>query len=426
MSGRVVKRGRRPASAPARLLLRPHLALLLLLLCMSPTRAGQAPPLPAEVSLAVGETLLLMADVRRAALGSGRVVSFATPERGQLLLFGEAPGETTAELWLADGTRHHLRILVRGQDLGMRLAEVQELLAGVDGVTARISGRYVVLEGARAGAADRDRAAGIAALYPGEVLDFVGEVDWESMVQMQVRVVEVRRDQLEKLGLRWDAEAAGPVVGASAGGGNGGLSLRASLLSELTSRIDLLQQQGLAYTLAEPVLSCRSGDSARFVSGGEIPIPVTDGLGATDVQYKEYGLILQIRPHAGRDGTIHAEIDLELSQIDPSVRIGDYPGFIKRQTSTAFNVADGETMAIAGLLMRESGRDRAAVPGLGAIPVAGALFRSKRRQQRETELLVLISPRRFEAGVPASPPPHDQQSLIERAQQIQQSEAGHD
>lgn len=403
-----------------------RLIMVLLLLCMRPALGAQAPALPGEVSLAVGETLLLMVDVRRAALGSGSVVSFATPEPGQLLLFAEAPGETTAELWLTDGTQHRMRIRVREQDLSRRLAEVQELLAGVDGVRARLSGRFVVLEGSRAGAADRARAAEIAALYPGEVLDFVGEVDWESMVQMQVRLVEVRRDQLVKLGLRWDSEAAGPAVAATAGGGQGGLSLRASMLSELTSRIDLLQQQGLAYTLAEPVLSSRSGDTARFVSGGEIPIPVTDGFGATDVQYKEYGLILQIRPHAGRDGTIHAEIDLELSQIDPSVRIGDYPGFIKRHTSTAFNVADGQTMAIAGLLMRESGRDRAAVPGLGSIPVAGALFRSKRRQKRETELLVLISPRRFEAGVPSTGPAPDQQSLIERARQIEQSEPQHD
>ncbi len=404
----------------------PRVLLLLLVLCISPTRAGQAPPLPDDVSLSVGETLLLMADVRRAALGSGRVVSFATPERGQLLLFGEAPGETTAELWLADGTQHRLRIRVREQDLTRRLAEVQELLAGSDGVRARLSGRFVVLEGSRAGAADRARAADIAALYPGEVLDFVGEVDWESMVQMQVRLVEVRRDQLHTLGLRWDAQAAGPTLSAAAGDGHGGLSLRASLLSELTSRIDLLQQQGLAFTLAAPVLSCRSGDVARFVSGGEIPIPVTDGLGATDVQFKEYGLILQVRPHAGRDGTIHAEIDLELSQIDPSVRIGDYPGFIKRQTSTAFNVADGEAMAIAGLVMREQGRDRASVPGLGSLPVAGALFRSKRRQSRETELLVLISPRRFEAGVPSQLPAQDQQSLSGRAAEIEAQGPGHD
>lgn len=395
---------------------------LLLLLCARTASAGQ-PVLPEEISLAVGETMLLMADVRRAAIGTGSVVSMATPERGQLLLFGESAGETTAELWLADGSMQRLRIRVRERDLSRRLQDVRELLSGIDTVNARVSGRFVVLEGSRAGAADRARAAEIATLYPGEVLDFVGEADWESMVQMQVRLVEVRRDQLHRLGLRWDNEAAGPLVSAAAGGGNGGLSLQASMLSELTSRIDLLQQQGLAYTLAEPVLSCRSGGVARFVSGGEIPIPVTDGLGATDVQYKEYGVILEIRPRTGRDGAIYAGVDIELSQIDTAVRVGDYPGFVKRQTSTAINAVQGETIAVAGLLMRERGRDTSAVPGLGAIPLAGSLFRSRRRMERETELLVLITPRRFDAGVPSTESPPDQSSLIQRAEQLRQGGA---
>lgn len=393
------------------------LLCLLLLLSAGSRAAAPAAPLPGEVSLAVGETLLLMADVRRAAVGTGTVVSLATPEQGQLLLFGEAPGETTAELWLADGAQHHLRIRVRERDLSQRLLEIQELLAGAAAVRARISGRYVVLEGARAGANDRARAAEIAALFPGDVLDFTGEGDWESMVQMQVRLVEVRRDQLHRLGLRWDSEAAGPAASATAGAGSGGLSINASMLSQLSSRIDLLQQQGLAYTLAEPVLSCRSGEVARFVSGGEIPIPVTDGLGATDVQYKEYGVILEIRPRVGRDGAIFAGVDVELSQVDTAVRVGDYPGFVKRQTSTAINAIEGETIAIAGLLMRERGRDRNAVPGLGSLPLAGALFRSRRSLERETELLVLITPYRFEAGVPLQER-RGQSQLIERSQQL--------
>jgi pilus assembly protein CpaC len=171
------------------------------------------------------------------------------------------------------------------------------------------------------------------------------------------------------------------------------------------------------------VLSCRSGGVARFVSGGEIPIPVTDGLGATDVQYKEYGVILEIRPRAGRDGAIYAGVDIELSQIDTAVRVGDYPGFVKRQTSTAINAVEGETIAVAGLLMRERGRDRSVVPGLGAIPVAGALFRSRRRMERETELLVLITPRRFDAGVLSTQTQPDQPSLIQRAEQLRQGGA---
>lgn len=404
--------------------MRARLACLLLMLNSLVAAAAQ-PALPEEVSLAVGETLLLLADVRRAALGSGRVVSVATPQSGQWLLFGEAPGETTAELWLADNTRHRIVIRVRERDLTRRLDEVRELLSGITTVGARVSGRYIVLEGARAGAADRARAAEIAALFPGEVLDFVSDADWESMVQMQVRLVEVRRDQLQRLGLRWEGEAAGPMVTASAGGGRNGLAIRASLFSELSSRIDLLQQQGLAYTLAEPVLSCRSGEVARFVSGGEIPIPVTDGLGATDVQYKEYGVILQVRPRAGRDGAIYAGVDIELSQVDPSVRVGDYPGFVKRQTSTAINSLHGETIAISGLLLRESGRDRSALPGLGRLPVAGALFRSRRSLQRETELLVLITPYRFEAGQRTDVVDADQAQLIQRAGELS-GEATHE
>lgn len=397
------------------------LLCLLLLIGTGVRAAAPVAPIPGEVSLAVGETLLLVADVRRAAVGTGTVVSLATPEQGQLLLFGEAAGETTAELWLADGSQHHLRIRVRERDLSRRLAEVQELLVGVGAVRARASGRHIVLEGSRAGANDRARAAEIAALFPGEVLDFTGEGDWESMVQMRVRLVEIRRDQLHRLGLRWDSEAAGPVVSASGGAGAGGLSIRAAMLSELASRIDLLQQQGLAYTLAEPVLSCRSGEVARFVSGGEIPIPVTDGLGATDVQYKEYGVILEIRPRVGRDGAIFAGVDIELSQVDTAVRVGDYPGFVKRHTSTAINALEGETIAIAGLLMRERGRDRNAVPGLGSLPLAGALFRSRRSLERETELLVLITPVRFEAGVMLDAGP-GQVQLIDRSLQLQQEQ----
>lgn len=370
----------------------------LLLLTLSCGAWAAPAALPETVSLSVGESLLLMVDLRRAALGSGKIVSIATPERGQLLLFGEAPGQTSAQLWLRDGSHHLVQITVSEQDLTARLLQVRGLLAGVDSVTATVSGGYVVLEGARASAEDLARAAEVAALFPGQVLNFVGRSGWETMVQMDVRLIEVRRDQLTQLGLRWNQEAAGPSLSIAAGGGAGALGARMAIASTLQSRLDLLLQRGLAYTVAEPTLSCRSGGVARFISGGEIPIPVTDGLGSTDVQYKEYGVILEVRPRADRSGAIHADIDIEMSQMDGSVRVGDFPGFVKRRTSTAFNAQAGETIAIAGLVSRERGRDRSGIPGLADIPAFGAVFRSKRRLDRETELVVLITPRIFETG----------------------------
>lgn len=395
-------------------------ALALLVLARGATPASA--PLPEEVSLSVGESMLLMADLRRAALGSGKVVSIATPERGQLLLFGEAPGRTTAQLWLQDGSLHVLHVTVTEQDLTGRLAQVRGLLAGVDNITARINGSYVVLDGARANADELARAAEVAALFPGQVLNFSGRSSWESMVQMQVRLVEVRRDQLHQLGLRWDSEVAGPTASFTAGSVPGASGVHAAIASALESRLELLQQRGMAYTLAEPTLSCRSGGVARFVSGGEVPIPVTDGLGSTDVQYKEYGVILEVRPRADRNGAIYAEIDIELSQMDASVRVGDFPGFIKRRTSTAFNAQAGETIAIAGLVSRERSRDRSGVPGLASIPALGSLFRTTRQLERETELIVLITPRSLGEGVKhESGDTADQQAILDQARRMDEA-----
>jgi pilus assembly protein CpaC len=395
------------------------LTLVLLLTSQGAIPAGAA--LPDEVSLAVGESLLLMADLRRAALGSGKVVSVATPERGQLLLFGEAPGRTTAQLWLQDGSRHVIQVTVNEQDLSGRLTQIRGLLTGVDHVSARISGSYVILEGSRANEEELARAAEVSALFPGQVLNFTGRASWESMVQMQVRLIEVRRDQLQQLGLRWNSEAAGPAGSLTAGGGTA-TAVRVAVASVLESRLELLQQKGLAYTLAEPTLSCRSGGTARFVSGGEIPIPVTDGLGATDVQYKEYGMILEVRPRADRSGAIYADIDIELSQMDAAVRVGNFPGFLKRRTSTAFNAQAGETIAIAGLVSRERSRDHSGIPGLSKIPLLGGLFRTSRNLERETELVVLITPRSYETGAPQdSGGTADQSSLRERSLKLEEA-----
>ena len=386
--------------------------LLAFLVLLAPATAQQ---LPEDISLSVGESRVLKVEVRRAALGSGKVVSLAMPERNQLLLFGEGAGHTTAQLWLADGSMRLLRITVTADALIESLQQVQDLLSGAN-IRARIAGSRILLEGDRVSAADRQLAEQVAGAFPGQVLNLIGGENWESMVQMDVRVVEIRRDQLRQLGLRWPTQVAGPGVTATAGGGAGGLAIHTVLSSALQSQIDLLQQKGMAFVVAEPTLSCRSGGVARFVSGGEVPIPITDGLGATDVQYKEYGVILEVRPRADRSGAIYADVDVELSQLDASVRAGDFPGFVKRRTSTAVNMQSGETVAIAGLTARELSRDRQGLPVLSAMPLAGSLFASSRRQQRQTELLVLITPHRFDAGAGgAGVAVRDQPEMVDRA-----------
>ncbi len=354
-----------------------------------------AEPLPQTLDLSVGDTHLFSADVQRVAVGNGKLLSVSSPERGQLLLLAEAAGTTTLQLWFRDGQQQRIRVAIAELDLSWRLEQVRRLLDGTRNVTARVAGNHIVLEGEQVSDADLARAAAIAENQSGVVLNFVGKLAWEPMIQMDVRILEIRRDQVRELGLRWDSAAPGPVLGLTMGAGQ---AASFGMSAQLASRLELLQRRGLAETVAEPTLSCRSGGTARFVSGGEVPIPVSDGLGTLNVQYKEYGVILEVRPRADASGAIFAEIDTELSQIDDAVRVQNFPGFVKRRSATAVNLRDGETLVVAGLLARERGRNRQAIPGFGNLPLAGALFSSTHRLERQTELLVIITPRITDAS----------------------------
>ena len=152
-------------------------------------------------------------------------------------------------------------------------------------------------------------------------------------------------------------------------------------------------QSGEAAVLAEPRLSCRSGGSARFVAGGELPIPVLGGNGSASVQFKEYGVRFEVSPTVNDQGVISASLQAEISSINPEVSVREVPGLRKQSAATEVNLREGETLVIAGMLSNEISGTIDKVPGLGDLPILGKLFRSRRFQNRETELIVLITPR---------------------------------
>ena len=152
--------------------------------------------LPVRLDLYVGASRVLQVNPGRVAVGNGAVVSVTTLPAGELLLLGESAGRTTLQLWLRDGSRHRVVVDVTANDMEATLRVVRELLAGVEGVGARPIGNRIVLDGLATGARAQDRAASIASLYPGVVLNFVGKVAWESMIHFDVRIVEVRSSAL--------------------------------------------------------------------------------------------------------------------------------------------------------------------------------------------------------------------------------------
>ena len=160
--------------------------------------------------------------------------------------------------------------------------------------------------------------------------------------------------------------------------------------------IKALEDRGVARRLAEPNLIARSGESASFLAGGEFPIPVSEEDGVVTVTYKKYGVSLDFTPTVLQDGLISLEIAPEVSSIDAasSYQVGNIsvPGFIVRRAHTSVDLKSGQSFMIAGLLQTQNDTATQRIPGLGRMPILGALFSSKSYQRRETDLVIIVTP----------------------------------
>jgi Flp pilus assembly secretin CpaC len=399
-------------------------ALLLLIACTASLRTRAAEPSRLHLDLYVGDTVLIDAQARRVAIGNGKVVSVTQVDGRQLLVLGEAAGVTAIEVWTRDAgyRRYVVNVLeFSGEAL---LAQVRRLLEGTHQIGARAVGDRIVLEGQRVSNTDRERAAAIVKAYPGRVFDFIDRVGWDAMIHLQVSILELRRSATNSLGIRWDNLLQGPVATVNSAAGSGERRGSIEWTAQLHSMIDLLRQRGDARVIAEPTLSCRSGGEAHFVAGGELPVPVLNGQGTPDVQFREYGVILNVKPAADDAGNVYAHVETEVSDIDRSVQVMGVPGILKRHSSTEVNVRAGETIVIAGLVSRQASNDRRGLPVLGAMPGVSGLFQSRSRQQQETELVVFITPRivAARAAAPGEPDPGLRQ--LERAEQALKAPEG--
>lgn len=384
------------------------------------TTAGSADPTTADVrpdalNLYVGQAHVLdEGEIRRLVIGNGKVIQATVLDDRQVLIIPEAPGQSTLHLWGRNGGQRSLVVNVIPADAARLLQEIRAMLGSATNVGARIVGDKVVVEGGNLSEEQAMRLGEISKRYP-QIVNLVSRVGFERMIAMDVKMVEIRRDQLENLGVRWSGSMAGPAFGIAGdlqrsgalrpGGiaeGVAGLEVRPRLapfvtslgiVGSLTSMINLLVQNGDAVMLAEPSLSCRSGGSAKFVAGGELPIPFTTGLGNASVMFKEYGVKFDVSPVASETGVIAAKIATEISAVNFDVVVKDVPGLTKRRAETEVNLREHETLVIAGLLSEESSRSIDQLPALGELPVLGRLFRSRAFRDRQTELVVFITPR---------------------------------
>ena len=388
-------------------------------LFIHPVSSG-ASTIPQQINLYVGQAHVVNeVGIKRIAVGNGKVVQATALDDKQVLLLPEAPGQSTVHFWLKSGIEKAIVVTVVPADATRLVAEVQSLLGNLPNVTAKVVGDKVFVEGHDLSESQSLRLAEIAKRYP-QIVSLVSKVGVERMVEMDVRMIEIKRDAMETLGVKWNGNAQGPSFGIvgdlhrssalrSGGSASGvvGADVRdrvapfataLSLASNFTSALNFMVQNGDAVILAEPRLSCRSGGSARFIAGGELPIPYSSGLGHTSIVFKEYGVKFDVSPVVSESGVIAAKIATEISAINFEVVVKDVPGLTKRRAETEVNLRENETLVIAGLISDESSRTVDKVSGLGDLPILGKLFRSRAFRERQTDLVVFITPRFVGSG----------------------------
>lgn len=394
-------------------------------------RKAQAESQIAEIDMFVGESRIFPAPgVARIAVGNGALLTAAALDGKEVILFANGAGTSSLFIWNADGRHQRLKINIVAGDLSRVTREVAAFLATIPKARASVIGDKVIVEGEELSDLDLAKVEVLAKTYP-QIVNFTNRLGWEQMVLMDVKVVEFPVNELREIGLKWSAAGGAGVGGiwGPAGRGQGagyqvqvpggasglpivnadgsdsgipvprGLTLLSAINAGLGAQLNLLAQNGRSTVLAEPQLSARNGAKASFLAGGEYPYTVST-INGPSVLFKPYGVKLDIQPRVDASGVVRALVETEVSQIDPSVSTPSGPALLSRKTSTEFNVRSGQTIVLSGLIQREQSSNVDKVPLLGDIPVLGALFRSKRFQNKETELVIFVTPTVVDAHSP--------------------------
>ncbi len=165
---------------------------------------------------------------------------------------------------------------------------------------------------------------------------------------------------------------------------------------DVASALDLAEADGLVTTLAEPNLTALSGETASFLAGGEVPIPISQALGTVSVEYKQYGVSLAFTPTVLADGRISMRVRPEVSELSTAgaVTLNGFsiPGFTTRRAETTIELGSGQAFMIGGLMRNTHTNQIDKAPFLGDVPILGALFRSNSFRRNETELVIVVTP----------------------------------
>ena len=335
-------------------------------------------------------------------------------------VFGRAPGTTTLTL-LGEGGQLITNVPIEViPDIGALKARLREVMPD-DNVDVRAAGPNVILSGTVSSAKKVDAIVTLAGAYAGGNVVNMLTVGGTQQVMLKVRVAEMSREASKALGIRFNGFVLGEDVGGFTGGGGGdvgvvgtpidaptfdlntlpvedfGLGLLARFGDfGINLAVNALEEKNFARTLAEPNLVALSGETASFLVGGEVPIPVAQEEDTITVEFKRVGVILDFAPIVLTDDVINLSMSAEVSNVEGAVTteagsVLTLPTFSTNRSTTTVELRDGQSFAIAGLLRETFSDDVSQFPWLGDVPVLGSLFRSSSYLNRQSELVVIVT-----------------------------------
>jgi len=413
------------------------------------TLPAQAQPAPgsAPLRVMVGKSLLINTTERlkRISITDDAIASARVITPTQILVHGKTPGEVSLLIWdeLERSRSFDLRVDV---DVSA-CAEEERRVFPDEQITVTPSRAAIVLSGHVSTEDVAKRAGELASAYSPRVVNVLtfGPVGSQEVL-LQVKFAEVDRTALTQLGVNFLSTGATNTIGTITTGQFGGFGTQSltttrgpngtvtnvngetlnNVLNLFLFRPDInfgaviqaLQTKNLLQILAEPNLIAVNGKEASFLAGGQFPFPIVqpgNGFTAVTISFKEFGVRLQFTPIITPNGNIHLKVAPEVSTLDFANALTlqgfTVPALSTRRAETEFELQDGQSFVIAGLMDNRVTDIYNKIPGLGDIPILGNFFRSKSLQKSNSELMVLctvkrVSPTNEQPAGPKNPQPY--------------------
>lgn len=385
--------------------------------------------------------------ITRLAVGNPDIADIRLLSNNDYLVVGKKAGSTSLLVWSNNG-RQEYNVYVSGDDEGTEKA-IQKAI-GYPGVKVQMMNGKVLLRGKVKNQYEHDSAVKVAQLYLGSgggaassatangesqgaaadsnIIDLLDMTN-PSQVRLEAQIIEINTSAERDLGIQYWSPTLGDTTTTNAfgettstditrGSSNlfyvgenfknprGSFGWLGSHISNMNASIQALVTEGKARILSRPSITTMSGQKANILIGGRIPIPTSAGDGQIAIDWREYGIRLNIEPVVDAENKITSKVHAEVSTLDygHSVTENDFsiPAIASREADAVINVRSGMTMAIGGLLNSQDGKTVTKIPLLGDIPIIGQFFRHTQKTRDNRELLILITPTLVSDETPVS------------------------